>query len=636
MALLNLEEIHITYGSRHLLDGVSMIVDEGDRIGMVGANGSGKSTLLRLLAAAETPDDGKRSQLRGLRIGYLEQEPVLDPKLSIRTAARLGMQDRDQVLAELNQLHHAMAQEGTSAEALERLLRQQAALEDRLDALGGHDIEHRVEALIHALGLPDPEALCGQLSGGERRRTALARLLLSSPGLLLLDEPTNHLDTEVIAWLEDHLLQSRAALVLVTHDRYFLDRIVNRIVEVDNGKLYQYQGNYVDFLSARTNRLARDQKSESTRQNLLRRETEWMRRGPPARTSKSKARIQSYHALRAAAPEAPQGELSFQIPCEKRLGDRVLVLTGVCKAYGDKSVLQGLDLEIGRGERLGIIGPNGAGKTSLLRICMQQLATDAGTVKVGPTVKFSYIDQARSDLDPDKSVVDEVAAGNPYIMVGGHGIKVESYLERFLFPSRLLHTRVGDLSGGERNRILIAKLLAVGGNVLILDEPTNDLDLMTLRVLEEALIAFPGSALIVSHDRWFLDRVATRVLHLHSDCSYRLHAGDVSGLLEILATEAKAASRAQSRQNSAAARSSTKVARERKLSSKEKRELESLPDRISQVETELAILDVELAQPNLYASDRSKTEELSERRRVTAGRLQELYQRWEKLETLAN
>ncbi len=631
MALLGLEDVHVTLGDRHLLRGVSFLVADQDRVGIVGANGSGKSTLLRLLAGDETPDEGARTVRRDLVVGYLSQEPALDPGLPVRDIVRLGLAGRETVLAELDRVHAAMAAPGCPESRLERLLSEQAALEDRLHGLGGHDVEHRVESLIHSVGLLDPDAMCGELSGGERRRAAIARLLIGTPDLLLLDEPTNHLDAEVIAWLEDELRTTRAALVLVTHDRYFLDRVVDRIVELEQGVLHEYSGSYGDFLIARAERLEREQKEESTRQNLLRRETAWIRRGPPARTTKSKSRIQRYEALVDAAPEADAGELSFRIPCEHRLGERVLELHGIAKAFDGRTVLKDLDLEIARGERLGIVGPNGAGKTTLLKLCTGALEPDAGQVTVGPTVRFSYVDQSRSALRDDLTVVETIGQGNDHVFVDGRKLRVETYLERFLFASAMMRTRVGELSGGERNRVLIALLLSMGGNVLVLDEPTNDLDLMTLRVLEEALCAFPGSALIVSHDRWFLDRVATRVLWLGAGGEHETHTGDVSDLLERRRERASTAARANARAAVKAPEPATPSPA--KLTWTERRELEALPDRITVLEDELRTLDGRLADPDLYANaDPAELQRLTARRGAAQDETDALLARWEELE----
>ncbi|MCB9888737.1 MAG: ATP-binding cassette domain-containing protein, partial [Planctomycetes bacterium] len=535
MGKLTLQQVEKTYGDRQLLRSVSLVIAEDDRVGILGANGSGKSTLMRILAGVEHPDHGLRTVQRGLRIGYLEQDPALPAELTVAEAVREALAERAATLSALETLHDQLAD--APAERLDGLLAEQARLEDQLAAQGGHDVEHRVQAMVERLGLGDVQALCGSLSGGERRRVALARVLLSGPDLLLLDEPTNHLDAEAIDWLEDFLSQGRTPLVLVTHDRYFLDRLVSRTIELEHGVVHEYDGGYGAFVAARAARLEREHAAESTRLNLLRRETEWMRRGPPARTTKAKARIDRFHALVDAAPPAAGAELAFEIPPGPRLGERVLHLRGVTAGYGEQPLLRGFDLEIGARTCIGIVGPNGAGKSTLLRLCTGELAPSEGEVERGSTVRFAAIDQRRSDLDPQKTVLEEVGGGRDYVSVDGRMIRVEAFLDGFLFPGARKHTQVAALSGGERNRVLLAKLLSAGGNVLVLDEPTNDLDLMTLRVLEEALCAFPGVVLVVSHDRFFLDRVATRIVYLDGHGGHRIHAGDLSGLLDKLRAE---------------------------------------------------------------------------------------------------
>ena len=626
MTLLGVSGIAKRFDARQLLHGVSLYVQEGERIGLIGPNGCGKSTLLRILAGVLEPDAGERTVRRGLRLGYLPQDPVVDPARSVRDVVREGLAAHLEVSNELDRLH---ARLGEPDADLDRLLRRQSELEAELDKLGGHDIEHRIEAMIAGLGLPDPEALCGPLSGGEKRRVALARLLLSAPELLLLDEPTNHLDAIVVDWLEDWLLAAECALVMVTHDRYFLDRVVHRIIEIDRGEFFSYEGGYEDFLVARADRLEREQKIESSRLNLLRRETAWMRRGPPARTTKAKARISRFHATVGAAREEAGRELEFRIPCTVRLGDKVLRLQGVTKRFGDRCVLAPLDLEIGPGTRLGIVGPNGAGKTTFLRLCTGELAPDAGTVVVGPTVRFSRIDQARTGLDPAKTVLEEVGGKNDYVHVGGRMLRVETYLEQFLFAGATRQARIGDLSGGERNRVLLAKLLAQGGNVLVLDEPTNDLDLATLRTLEEALCAFEGVVLVVSHDRWFLDRVATRVLHLDGAGRARVHEGDLSGLLLRLAAERKAAAAPAAATKPAP---SAPASRPKRLSTRETQELVALPDRIAAAEQELARLDQALLDPKLYTLPGGDPHALAAQRAQQAEAVDALYTRYLELE----
>lgn len=637
MALLSLEDVSIRYGERPLLDRVTLLVGERERIGIVGANGSGKSTLLKILAGVEEPDEGGRTLAKGVRVGYLEQEPQFEADARIRDVAREGLGRRNEVLAAVEAVHAKMAAPDCDATKLERLLKEQARLEAALEALGGYDVEHKVESVLRAVGLRDPDASCGPPSGGERRRLALARLLIAEPEVLLLDEPTNHLDAETIAWLEGVLLESRAALVLITHDRYFLDRIVERVVELDRAKLHASDGGYAEYVVQRSARLERERQAEATRLNLLRRETEWIRRGPPARTTKSKSRIQRYDALVAAAPDAPSGEIDFAIPMSQRLGDKVVHARGVTKSWGERTVLGGLDLELQKGERLGIVGPNGAGKSTFVRICMGLLEPDAGHVEIGSTVAFSFLDQQRAQLDDDNTVIEEVAGPNDHVRYEGRTLRVESYLERFLFDTKMLRTKVGSLSGGERNRVLIAKLLAIGGNVLIFDEPTNDLDLTTLRVLEEALCAFSGSAMIVSHDRWFLDRVATRVLHIGEDGTHRHHAGDLSSLLDKLAKERKARDDAEASARAAekAKRTAQSGAAPRKKShSREKRELETLTARIEEIEAEIAKLDEELSDPGLYDGSKDGLDAMVAQRKELEGELERAYARWEELEEI--
>jgi ATP-binding cassette subfamily F protein uup len=640
VTLATLPGIHKSYRGRHVLRGVTLQIGPDERVGLLGPNGCGKSTLLRILAGVEEADAGERVLRRGLVLGYLEQEPTLPPDACVRDVVRGGLAGRARVLAELECVHAELA---SPARADTRaLLARQAALEDELAALGGHDVEHRVEALIDRVGLPDSQARCGTLSGGEARRVALARVLLGEPELLLLDEPTNHLDAEVIGWLEEFLLAARTPLLMITHDRYVLERVCGRIVELDHGRLLSYAGSYGDYLIARAAREEQEARTEAGRRNLLRRETAWMRRGPPARTTKAKARIARYGALVESAPEARGESLAFRVPEGPRLGVRVLRLHGVRKSYDDREVIPRLDLELAPGERLGIVGPNGAGKSTLLGLCTGSLRPDAGKVSIGDSVVFASIDQDRSALHDGNSVLQEVAGANAFVRLGDRMQHVEGFLDQFLFPGAQKHALVGSLSGGERNRVLLARLLCSGGNVLVLDEPTNDLDLETLRALEEALVAFPGCALIVSHDRWFLDRVATRVVHLDATGGVTVHSGDLSGLLGDLAT------RGPARRDAASARSpanATRRAREpgaerdaapvrkKGLAPWEARECDVLPDRIADVEARVAALDERLAAPELYQGPVEELQRVKTRRAALAAEVDELTRRWEELES---
>ncbi|MCB9896951.1 MAG: ATP-binding cassette domain-containing protein [Planctomycetes bacterium] len=672
MPLLTLRDVRRTVMDRPILDGVDLVLDEGVRVGLLGPNGSGKSTLMRIAAGVEVPDTGERVLQRDLVLGYLPQEPRVEPTLSVRDAVRAGLGDRDSVLARLDVVHRRL--EGTCHDKgeLDALLAESTRLEDELAAMGGYDPEHRVESLIADLGLPDADAICGSLSGGERRRVALARLLLGSPTLLLLDEPTNHLDVETIAWLEDWLAQQKAALLLVTHDRYVLDRVCQRIVELEQGRLIAYEGGYLDYLDLRAARLEAERRVESARCNMLRRETAWMRRGAPARTTKARARIQRFEQLVTAAPPPPDGELLFAIPPGPRMGSRVVRFERVSKAFAGRTILDALDLELQPRARLGVIGPNGAGKTTFLKLLTGEIAPDSGTVHLGETVRFASIDQERTALDPEATVVQEVAGEGTGVRVGDRVQRVESFLDRFLFPGPRKYTLVKDLSGGERNRVLLAKLLLQGGNLLVLDEPTNDLDLMTLRALEEALAAFAGTVVVVSHDRSFVDRVATHVLYLDGRGRQRVDHCSASAVLARVAAEREdetlrareaksegSGARAVSGRREASvggasmtpsagatssaspppgagpssAEASAPSPARKRLSNWERDELAALPAKLEAAEAQLVALDARLANPALYAGPESERKKVQAAHDAASGEVARLYARWEELET---
>ncbi|RMH03320.1 MAG: ATP-binding cassette domain-containing protein [Planctomycetota bacterium] len=630
MALITLTGVSKAYDPRRpLLERIDLVVGEEDRIGLIGPNGHGKSTLLRILAGREQPDAGERVARRGLRIGFLEQEPVLPPEATVREAVRAGLPGRRELLALLEELWAELARPDLDDAAQARLARRQEELQDRLDRLGGHEVEHRIEAAIDGLGLTDPDARCSRLSGGEARRAALARLLVGEPDLLLLDEPTNHLDAFVVAWLEERLLALRRPLVLVSHDRWLLDRVADRIVEIDRGRLFATAGGYRRHLEERAARLQAEEKTERSRLNLLRRETAWMKAGAPARSTKARARIRRFQDLAAATPTPPPDELELAFPPGPRLGARVLELRGVSHAFAGRTVLPPLDLRLEAGMRLGVVGPNGAGKTTLLRILLGRLQPDRGERMVGETVRLATIDQLREDLDPDQTVLAAVAGAADHVGVAGRAVHASAFLDRFLFPGRQKETRIRDLSGGERGRVLLARLMIRGGNVLILDEPTNDLDLPTLRALEEALVAFPGAVVVVSHDRWFLDRVATHLLHLDGRGGVRLHAGDFRSLLAREAAEVRATPERSS--PPAPPRPRPPAERPARLSWRERRELEELLERIDRRESELAAIDAELGDPETYRGDPERIRRLRERRRHAEESLAADLARWEEL-----
>lgn len=625
MSILALNNVSKSYDSRVVLKDVAFGLGATERVGLVGPNGEGKSTLLRLLAGVESPDEGRRIVSGGARVGYFSQEVKLDPKLTVREGVRAGLGDRDALNARLEQVHAEMSKPGADTDTL---IEMQAHLESQLSEMGGHAVEHRVDDMMARLGLHHPDALCGSLSGGEARRVALAALLLSEPDVLLLDEPTNHLDVVAIQWLESFLMQTRVPLVMVTHDRYFLSRVVQRIVEIDRGKLYSTNGGYEDYLAAQAIRLAAETNTEATRLSVIRRETEWIRRGAHGRTTKEKARVARYEQLTSQDPLEARAELAFEIPPGPRLGGKVIRAEKVSKRFGDRQVLNNISLEIQAGMRLGIVGANGTGKTTLLKTLIGQLAPDSGSVEIGSTVRIASIDQSRSVLDEDKSVVEEVAKDHDEIIkVAGRDQRVAPFLDQFLFKGERKHTLIRKLSGGERNRVLLAKLLLQCGNVIALDEPTNDLDLPTLRALEEALCAFEGVVLVVSHDRYFIDRVCTRVLYLDGSGNARFHEGEIEELLAELQRDAEPAGPAKAKTNPDANEA-------RKARRKAEGELKKLPERIEKLEAKRAELDHELANPDLYTSaeGKQKADKLGQQRNEVTVELDQLYARWEELE----
>ena len=640
MPILTLTDVAKTYDEkRPLFTGISLTVTSKDKIGLIGPNGAGKSTLLKMLAGIETLDAGKRVAKKDLRIGYLEQEPHFPPDITIEDAVRTGLAGRNEVLAELEELYTEFADPELTDKRMGTLSRRQEELQHKLDGMGGHDVEHRISAAIDGVGLTDPNAMCANLSGGESRRVALARLLVDSPDLLLLDEPTNHLDAFVIAWLEKQLSALKIPLILVTHDRFLLDRVVDRIVEVDRGKAHSYPGNYHTYLERRAERLEGEAKSENTRLALLKRETAWMRAGVLARATKAKARIDRFHDLNDAAKLTGPAELEMEIPAGPRLGTKVLEIDNISFAYGERTILKNLDFKLENGMRLGVVGPNGVGKTTLLRILLGQLPPDTGKISIGETVVFGTIEQKREELDPEATVVEEVAGKADHVAVGERKVHVAGFLDSFLFPGNKKMVKVGSLSGGERGRVLLAKLLLQDCNVLILDEPTNDLDLMTLRALEEALCAFKGCVLLVSHDRWFLDRVATHVLHLDGLGGAFLHTGDVSSLMERWSppTASSVSKKSvQSKPQELGKGKSSASGELNKLSFKERQELEGLVVKIEESEASMSSLDAKLIDPNTYEKGPDVAADLQRKRTALESALTADMGRWEELAAREN
>ena len=512
-------------GGRFILKDISLSFFPGAKIGILGLNGAGKSTLLKIMAGVDTDIQGEARPQPGISIGYLPQEPQLDPEKTVREVVEEAMSDMKDVQAELDAVYAAYADPDADFDALAA---KQAELENKLAAGGGHDNERRMEIAADALRLPPWEQPIATLSGGEKRRVALCRLLLSNPDMLLLDEPTNHLDAESIAWLERYLHDFPGTVVAVTHDRYFLDNVAGWILELDRGEGIPYQGNYSSWLEQKEKRLAIEEKQESAHRRALKQELEWVRNNPKGRHSKNKARLARFDELSGKEFQKRAETQEIYIPPGERLGDKVIIADHLAKGYAHKALYEDLSFNLPTGAILGIIGPNGAGKSTLFNILAGKDTPDAGTIEIGDTVQIAFVDQSRDALDGNKTVWEEVSDGLDNIIVGNYTIPSRAYLGRFNFKGADQQKRVGDLSGGERNRLHLAKLLKSGGNVLLLDEPTNDLDVETLRALEEAILAFPGSALIISHDRWFLDRVATHILAFEGDSQVEFFPGTYS------------------------------------------------------------------------------------------------------------
>ena len=512
-------------GGRFILKDISLSFFPGAKIGILGLNGAGKSTLLKIMAGVDTDIQGEARPQPGISIGYLPQEPQLDPEKTVREVVEEAMSDMKDVQAELDAVYAAYADPDADFDALAA---KQAELENKLAAGGGHDNERRMEIAADALRLPPWEQVVNTLSGGEKRRVALCRLLLSNPDMLLLDEPTNHLDAESIAWLERYLHDFPGTVVAVTHDRYFLDNVAGWILELDRGEGIPYQGNYSSWLEQKEKRLAIEEKQESAHRRALKQELEWVRNNPKGRHSKNKARLARFDELSGKEFQKRAETQEIYIPPGERLGDKVIIAEHLAKGYAHKALYEDLSFNLPTGAILGIIGPNGAGKSTLFNILAGKDTPDAGTIEIGDTVQIAFVDQSRDALDGNKTVWEEVSDGLDNIIVGNYTIPSRAYLGRFNFKGADQQKRVGDLSGGERNRLHLAKLLKSGGNVLLLDEPTNDLDVETLRALEEAILAFPGSALIISHDRWFLDRVATHILAFEGDSQVEFFPGTYS------------------------------------------------------------------------------------------------------------
>jgi len=625
--LLSANEIRLAYSYQKLLDGVTLAVASGEKVGLVGRNGCGKTSLLKILTGESQPDSGDISLRRGIRTGYLPQEFELDPELSVHENIAAGAADI------VEAIHRYENGDGTDTELHDFL--------EFIDHTDGWNLDARIVSLSNALGTPPLEAPTGPLSGGEKRRVALCRALACQPDLLLLDEPTNHLDAESIRWLEAALKNFAGAVIFVTHDRYFLDVIATRIIEIDNGKAYSHEGNYTAFLESKAIRQQIAEKSEQKRQKFLKSELEWVRSGVKARGTKQQSRLDAFYEVEGQEAPPEEREMDLLLPPAADLGNVVIELEQAGVNVGSEKLprwlFRHLDLSIRPGTCTGIVGKNGVGKTTLLKLCLDQLSPCEGSAVLGKRVKINYIDQTRMQLDGTGSLLDEVSDGNEKVQFGNESLGARAYLRRFLFDNERINERVDLLSGGERARLMLAKVLKTGGNLIVLDEPTNDLDLPSLRMLEEALAAFGGSILCVSHDRYFLDRICDQIIAFEDD-GIHVSPGNYSYYLEKRqAREAAQKAQAQAfkslKQKPSEARNSEKP---RKISQKERAELEGMENQIMEAEEKVSGIETLLADPDFQLNRYDEIPAQMEKLEAARAKTTALYSRWEELQAIAD
>jgi ATP-binding cassette subfamily F protein uup len=638
VTLLRATDIRITFGSRTLFDNLEFVIEESERVGLVGVNGSGKSTLMKILAGVSAPDRGTLQLRRGARVTYLPQEPAFPAGATVQSELSVAQAPlRDAIAA-----HAALAEKiGTGTEAQQaKQLEQLAALGDRIEQLGGWETEHHARTLLDRLGVHDWERPVAELSGGLRKRVAIARALLERPELLLLDEPTNHLDADTVDWLEEELDAFSGALLLVTHDRYFLDDLVDRMVEIGpNGQLTSYPGNYETYLEQK---IIADQEAsvaQHKRDRWIAQEVAWLRQGVEARRTKSKARIERARKLMAERGFQHPKVAALEMVTAPRLGHTVIEAEHLEKRFGERVVLKDVGFILSKGERIGIVGPNGVGKTTFLRVVLGELPPDSGTVVIGKNTKVAYYDQARAQLDPEDTVY-EAAWGEDYIDLGGKRIALRDYLDDLLFPVPMQKMQVKALSGGERNRLLLARLFLQGANVLVLDEPTNDLDIVTLNILEGLLRSFEGSVLLVTHDRYFLDKVATAILAFEGDGQVVRYAGNFETYKTLKAQSAARVPALSARPTAAVKPVVTPEAPAQrkavKLSFKEQRELDGMEAAIEAAETRKAAAEKALADPALYMQQPSRVPDVQAELAAAEAEVDRLFARWEELQNRAS
>jgi ATP-binding cassette ChvD family protein len=531
-----LRDLNKRYDKNHVLRDITLAFLPGAKIGVIGHNGAGKSSLLRIMAGVDQAFEGHARPADGIRIGYVPQEPQLDPTLDVRGNLELAVKPVRDLVRRWEQLNEKLATD-LSPEEMERVMDELQRAQDKIEARNAWELDRELDQAMHALGCPPGDADVTKISGGERRRVALCKVLMEQPDMLLLDEPTNHLDADTVAWLEEHLKNYPGCVILITHDRYFLDNVASWMLELERGRATPYEGNYSTYLAKRAERLRVEEREEASIKKMLERELEWMRQSPRARVAKNKARISNYERLAARESEMREDAIELVIPHGQRLGDRVISFSGVSKSYGDRQLIKDLSFEIPAGAVVGVIGPNGTGKTTVLRMIAGKEKPDEGGVNIGQTVELCYVDQLRDDLDAERTVYEEITDGKDILVIGKKEVNARAYVARFNFRGTDQQKKVGACSGGQRNRIQMAKMLRRGGNVLLLDEPTNDLDVETLRVLEEALQEFPGCAVVVSHDRYFLNRLATHILAFEGDGKVRMFEGDYESYSQRLLEE---------------------------------------------------------------------------------------------------